>query len=145
MLPGALFFAWSSATWGGGVAFYDPSGTWRVLARAWLVTREQLADIAAQEMGRDPGGELDLATVLADRVHRLGPGRYETLHLVAELEGRPVLTVTAPQGHGLAPNPPSEAYRATITRGLAESHGLTPEQSRVYLDGWLGPRAGGDG
>lgn len=137
-MPGALFFGWSSPTWdGGGVAFYDPSGKGTVLARAYLLTESQFADVAAQEMHRATGEEdLDLSTVLRERVHQAGSGRYETLHLLGELDGSPVLTFTAPAGHGMAAKAPSEAYRATIVRGLLDSHGLTIEQAEGYVDSW---------
>lgn len=102
-------------------------------ARAYRITRGQFSDLAAQEMRRDPGTELDLTQVLADRRHTYGPGRYETLHLVGELDDLPVLTFTAPSDLILPPNPPVPAYVDTIVRGLRECHGLTEEQARAYL------------
>jgi hypothetical protein len=134
LLPGCLFFAWESPTWGGGIAFYDPEGDGTVYARAYRISHDQFSDIAAQEMRREPGSDLDLATVMADRRHSYGPGRYETLHLVGELDGLPVLTFTAPSDHSLVPNPPAPAYLDTIVRGLRESHGLSEEQAAAYLD-----------
>lgn len=132
-LSGRIFFAWQSPTWGGGIAFYDaePEGT--VYARAYRITQAQFSDLAAQEMRRDPGTDLDLSRVLAERRHSYGPGRYETLHLVGELDGRPVLTFTAPPDHVLPTNPPAPAYVATIVRGLVECHGLTEDQARAYV------------
>ena len=58
-LPGALYFAGDSPQWGGGVAFYDhdaqePGQGGPTAARAYLITAEQLADVAAQEMYRVP-------------------------------------------------------------------------------------------
>lgn len=135
ILPGRLFFGWQSPTWGGGIAFYDAEGAGSVYARAYRITHEQFSDLAAQEMRRAPGSDLDLSQVLADRRHSYGPGRYETLHLVGELEGLPVLTFTAPRDHGLLPNPPTPAYVATIVRGLRECHELTEQQARAYLAG----------
>lgn len=38
-------------------------------------------------MRREPGTDLDLTQVLSERRHTYGPGRYETLHLVGELDG----------------------------------------------------------
>jgi hypothetical protein len=58
-LTGAMYFAIESPVWGGGRAFYDPQAEGRVLARADLVTTDQFADIAAQEMYRAPGANLD--------------------------------------------------------------------------------------
>ena len=133
LLPGRLFFAGDSPTWGGGIAFYDPAGAGVVYARAYRITTEQFSDLAAQEMRRDPGAELDLCQVLAQRRHSYGPGRYETLYLVGELDDLPVLTFTAPAGHGLRPNPPAPAYLATIRRGLRECHGLSDAAASDYL------------
>ena len=84
-------------------------------------------------MRREPGGDLDLGQVLRDRRHSYGPGRYETLHLLGEVDEAPVLTFTAPPGHGLAPNAPSPAYVATIARGLRECHGLSEGEIEVYV------------
>lgn len=133
LLPGRIFFAWKSPTWGGGIAFYDAEANGTVYARAYRITSDQFGDLAAQEMRREPGADLDLARVLAERRHSYGPGRYETLHLVGELDGLPVLTFTAPTGHELVPNPPAPAYVDTIVRGLRECHGLTQQQARAYL------------
>jgi hypothetical protein len=121
-LPGQVFFGWHSTTWDGGVAFYDASSSGGALARAYLITEGQFADVAAQEMHRDPGEDLDLSTVLEERQHSIGPGRYESLHLVGNLEGHPVLTFTRPDEVDLAHNPPSEAYLSMVARGLRETH-----------------------
>lgn len=134
LLPGRIYFAGRSLTWGGGMAFYDPDAPGTVYARAYRLSAEQFSDLAAQEMRRDPGTDLDLAPVLAGRRHSYGPGRYETLHLVGELEQHPVLTFTAPVDHGLAPNPPGPGYLATIARGLRECHRLSDDTVVAYLD-----------
>jgi hypothetical protein len=133
LLPGRIFFAWKSPTWGGGIAFYDPEGEGTVYARAYRISHDQFSDLAAQEMRRDPGHDLDLSQVLERRRHSYGPGRYETLHLVGELDDLPVLTFTAPADHSLPARPPTPAYLATIVRGLHECHGLSEEDARAYL------------
>ena len=123
-LPGRLFFAWDSPTWGGGIAFYDPDGDGAVLATAYLLTRRQFADVVEQEMWREPGAEHDLTEVLTHGRHQLGPGRYETLHLVGDLDGHPVLTFSCADPAGLEPNSPAPAYVRTMARGLRVVHGL---------------------
>lgn len=133
LLPGRIFFAGLSLTWGGGMAFYDPDAAGTVYARAYRITAAQFSDVAAQEMRRPPGADLDLEPVLLRHRHTYGPGRYETLHLVGELEERPVLTFTAPTDHGLVPNPPAAGYLATIARGLREGHGLDDGAVADYL------------
>ena len=80
------------------MAFFDPEGAGSVACRAYLVTAEQFADVAAQEMRLEPGGEFAqaLASVLPDvgELHRMGPGRYETVVRVDTRDGR-----SAPDGH----------------------------------------------
>jgi hypothetical protein len=108
-LPGALFFAGDSRQWGGGVAFYDHDATapgqgGPTAARAYLVTAEQFADVAAQEMYRVPqeGDPLEEVVIggIDGGVHRAGPGHYETLVEVGRLDGAPLLLFTAPQRPG---------------------------------------------
>ncbi|GAA2624173.1 histone deacetylase [Streptomyces axinellae] len=133
-LPGALYFATVSAVWGGGRAFYDPEAGGRTLAVAHLVTPGQFADIAAQEMYRPPGTDLDLAPVLADGRATLGDGRYETLVHAGTLRSRPVLTFTAPWHAADVPHvPPAPAYLAHLAAGLRESGGWSAERVAAYL------------
>ncbi|MFJ2577424.1 histone deacetylase [Kitasatospora aureofaciens] len=139
VLPGALYFARESAVWGGGIAFYDPGAGGAMPCRAYLVTAGQFSDIAAQEMHRPPGADLDLARVLARGRDRLGPGRYETLVCAGTLDGLPLLTFTAPEGlAGAELNPPSAAYLRTLAAGLAQSHGWSRRRAAVYLAGRAG-------
>ncbi|MFJ6622059.1 histone deacetylase [Kitasatospora sp. NPDC091335] len=133
-LPGTLYFAGRSRTWGGGSAFYDPAGRGEVPCRAYLMTLSQFSDVAAQEMGRSPGTDLDLAPVLATGRDELGPGRYQTLLHVGESDGRPLLTFTASWGvAGAELNAPTRPYLRTLAAGLAESHGWGPWRTAGYL------------
>lgn len=134
-MAGSVFFGWDSTTWGGGIAFYDADADGTTLARAYLLTDRQLADVAAQEMRREPGTDLDLSQVLAESRHVLGPGRYEALHLVGELEGHPVLTFTTPDPARLRRNPPAPAYLRTMAEGLREAHALDDDAIASYLAG----------
>ncbi len=154
-LAGAVYFAWESPTWGGGVAFYDPSGPGESVGRAYLVTRGQFADIAIQEMHREPGGQrtradpdledADLAALLADGGARLGPGRYETLHQVGEIDGRPVVTFTASwRLDEIALNPPAATYVQLVAAGLRETTGWDAGQIIDYLLARPGVRPGWD-
>ncbi|WP_245241801.1 histone deacetylase [Streptomyces sp. NEAU-H3] len=112
------------------------AGTGRVFARAYDVSREQFADVAAQEMYRAPGDGPGLETVLAggERAVRCGPGRYETLLCLGALDGRPALTFTAPwRAAEVAPNPPSERYLAQLAGGLGETGAWSAAVIRAYL------------
>ncbi|MFI9329479.1 histone deacetylase [Kitasatospora sp. NPDC052868] len=142
LLPGVLYFALESPVWGGGMGFYDPARAGRVPARAYLLTAGQFGDIAAQEMHRGPGADLDLAGVLGGGRDRLGPGRYETLVCPGTLDGVPVLTFTAPWGLGGAElNAPSAGYLRVLAAGLGEAHGW----GRRRVAGYLATRPGAAG
>jgi hypothetical protein len=136
-LPGALVFAGESGVWGGGMAFFDPDGAGSVACRAYLVTAEQFADVAAQEMRLEPGGEfaLALAKVLpgVDELHQMGPGRYETVVRLGTLDGLPLLTVTSGDVAGLSPAAPSPSYLRSIAAGLREAHGWEDARITTYL------------
>ena len=134
LLPGLLYFALESLVWGGGMGFYDPARAGEMPARAYLVTTGQFADIAAQEMHRSPGTDLDLSRALTAGRDRLGPGRYESLVCPGAIDGIPVLTFTAPWSLPDAElNAPSAAYLRNFATGLAEAHGWSAERTADYL------------
>jgi len=137
-LPGTVYFAGESPQWGGGVAFYDHTVPGSTAARGYLVTAEQFADVAAQEMYRlprhgDPLADLLLAPIDGGR-HELGPGRYETLVEVGRLEDLPLLTFTSPHGlDHVEHTQPTEAYLSMVRDGLRESRDWDDEQVASYL------------
>ncbi|MFD7917840.1 histone deacetylase [Streptomyces sp. NPDC059740] len=133
-LPGTMYFATESPVWGGGRAFYDPQAAGRVFARAHLVTSSQFADIAAQEMYRAPGGDLDLSGVLEQGRVALGEGRYETLVCAGQIDGMPVLTFTAPWGmEEVRWVPPVAAYVRFLASGLLSAGAWSPETVARYV------------
>jgi hypothetical protein len=120
--------------WGGGRAFYDIDLPTTTAARAYLITPSQFADVAAQEMYREPGGALDLRGVLATGRARLGPGRYETLLYLGDHDGHPMLTMTAPwAADSVDHTAPSAAYLRMLAAGLQEAHGWSPRRAAHYL------------
>ncbi|WP_031509046.1 histone deacetylase [Streptomyces megasporus] len=136
VLPGLLYFATESPVWRGGRAFYDPDAGGETPAHAHLLTASQFSDIAAQEMYREPGVDLDLAEALTRGRARLGPGRYETLVCPGLLDGRPVLTFTAPwRSDEVAKRPPSAPYLRHLASGLVASHGWNAERAARFLAG----------
>jgi hypothetical protein len=145
-LPGSVYFAGESPQWGGGVAFYDHETPGPAAARAYLVTAEQFADIAAQEMYRVPDPEDPIEEVVLGGLdegpgarHHAGPGHYETIVQVGEVAGAPMLTFTAPHGRDhVTQNPPSPAYRTMLVAGLCEAHGWTPRRAELYLEDLVG-------
>lgn len=133
-LHGGIYFATESLVWGGGRAFYDPALAGTTPARAYLITTGQFADVAAQEMYRDPDGDLDLSGVLATGQVQLGLGRYETLLYGGELDGHPVLTFTAPWSSAdVELVAPSAGYLRMLATGLCEAHGWDIARAAGYL------------
>jgi hypothetical protein len=137
LVPGSLVFAGASKVWGGGSAFYNPHAPGRLAARAYLVTPDQLGDVAAQEMWREPGGTfaLELTALLPDvaELHTLGPGRYETVVRLGELDGMPMYTVTHGTVADLEPVAPTASYLRWIATGLIEAHGWELARVVDYL------------
>ena len=114
-------------------------GAYELPARAYLLTLSQFSDIAAQEMYREPGGDLDLTEALTHGRARIGPGRYETLVCAGLLDGYPVLTFTAPwSSQDITVNPPSAAYLRHIAAGIVASHGWSALRAAAYLAGCPG-------
>ncbi|MFC6882158.1 MULTISPECIES: histone deacetylase [Actinomadura] len=133
-LPGGIFFALTSLTWGGGMAFYDPALPGRAPARAYLLSAQQFCDVMAQEMRREVGADPDLSEVLAAGRQRLGPGRYETVLKVGQRDGHPMLTFTSPDGAERAElNAPTAPYLTMLGNGLREAHGWTADRAAAYL------------
>lgn len=140
-LPGSVYFAGASTQWGGGVAFYDHESPGPAAARAYLVTAEQFADIAAQEMYRVPDPEDPIEEIVLggldpelDGRHHVGPGHYETLVEVGEVAGAPMLTFTAPHGlDHVEHTEPSPAYLAMLGEGLREAHGWDDDEVERYF------------
>jgi hypothetical protein len=139
-LPGTLYFAGDSPQWGGGVAFYDHEDLrgGPTAARAYLVTAEQFADVAAQEMHRVPQPGDPLAEVVVDGIeggrHHVGPGRYETLVEVGRMDGAPMLLFTAPDGvDAVEHTAPSPAYVEMLGTGLRESRQWREQDVADYL------------
>ncbi|MFR9777453.1 histone deacetylase [Micromonospora sp. MS34] len=142
LVPGGVYFAGESRAWTGGMAFYDPELPGRAAVRGYLVTAEQFADIAAQEMYRPPGADLDLVHAAAARGRAtLGPGRYETLLRVGTRDGLPMLTFTAPvRAAEVEWTAPAPVYLGTLVRGLREAHGWDAGRITAYLAGRPGVR-----
>lgn len=132
-LPGEVYFAWESSTWGGGVAFYDAVGSGPSIGRAYLVTAAQFADIAAQEMHRPIGLDLDLTAFKEGAsAISLGPGRYETLQLICRSDDQPVITFSSETRHRHY-NAPVGRYLQLMARGIAQSHHWSLDQIVEYL------------
>jgi len=134
VLPGQVYFARTSAMWGGGVAFYDLNVPALTLARGYLLTGGQFTDVVAQELGARPGTISELPPVVAGERVAVTSGRYGTLVACGERDGIPMATFTAPWAMAdVDMNTPSLAYLATLANGLAESHHLDVMAQAAYL------------
>jgi hypothetical protein len=71
--------------------------------------------------------------VLERRSQTYGPGRYETLHHLGDLDGHPLLTFTAGSRHAVPLNPPRPDYLRLVARGLRDTHGLTVGETVDHL------------
>jgi hypothetical protein len=140
-LSGGVYFATESPVWGGGRAFYDPARPGPAAARAYLITAGQFADIAAQEMYRAPGFDLDLCRVRRMGRVELGPGRYETLLYLGDREGHPMLTCTAPwAAREVRWTAPSGPYLRLLAAGLQQAHAWDADRVAGYLSRLPGAR-----
>ena len=127
--PTAVCFAGFAHTWGGAPAFleHDPSDRPGALGRRYLVTRQQFADVLAQESRRpfDSVSLPDLGSLATGSRTTVGDGPYDALVALDPIDGVPVVSFTAPTPpEAREPAPPSEAYLRTIVTGLAEVHDL---------------------
>jgi hypothetical protein len=93
-LRGRLRFGGESRVWGGGLAFLDPHADDEVVARGYLITTEQLADVARQER------------------------KYDERPVVGGRDGVPVVAFTSTGTH--QPAAPSAAYLRTVLAGLTD-------------------------
>ncbi|MFI8947451.1 hypothetical protein ACIGO6_13125 [Streptomyces sp. NPDC053750] len=83
------------------------------------MTAQQFADIAAQEVYREPGTDLHLVDVLSQGRAVLGKGRYETLVCAGQVDDMPVLTFTVPWGmDDVSWVSPFAAYVRSLASGL---------------------------
>jgi hypothetical protein len=147
-LPGSVYFAGRSPQWGGGVAFYDHETPGPAAGRAYLVTAQQFADIAAQEMYRVPDPEDPIEEIVLggldpdlDGRHHVGPGHYETLVEIGRITGAPMLTFTAPHGMDHVDHTePSREYLAMLGEGLREAHGWDDLAVARYFERLVGRR-----
>ena len=141
-LPGALYFAGDSPQWGGGVAFYDHDGEPEgapTAARAYLITAQQFADMAAQEMYRVPQeGDPLVEVVLGGHRRGAAPRRSRSLRDArggGPAGGAPMLLFTSPHGiDHVEHTQPSAAYLGTLATGCRSRAQWDDEEVSAYFD-----------
>ncbi|CAM3404066.1 histone deacetylase [Stackebrandtia soli] len=137
-IDGEVYFAGRSVTWGGGMAFLDPTVGGDTPGRAYRITLGQFADVCAQEQRRAPGTvTVPLADVADAKRLIVGTGDYAALHWLGDRDGEPMLTFTA--ANRLRPYvAPSPAYRNVIVAGLRQAHGWDRDRALAHLSGLPG-------
>jgi hypothetical protein len=131
---GGIYFATHSPVWGGGRAFLDTRLERTAAGRAYLVTWQQFSDVVEQEMYREPGTDHDFTALRAGARTAIGPGRYETVVHLGDVDGFPALTFTAPwRSDEVEQVAPSGPYLKMLRDGLREAHAWTAEQAADYL------------
>ena len=131
-----LYFAGTRTRWGdGGVAFVGPARDVEpsTLARAWLLPADRIAEVGAQEnrLGIDRA-QLDLDVVRTARLVPVYDGWYDAWAACGELDGIPVVTLTASVARTPV-TPPARSYVEVIARGLRATHGMTQKAVASYL------------
>ena len=134
----AVCFSGYAKNWGGAPAFleHEPSERPGALGRRYRVTRQQFADVLAQESRRDFDSielpELD-GLDPGTRVV-IGEGFYDALVVLEPIDGVPCVSFTSPAPpEAREPAAPSESYLRTIISGLAEVHQLEAEALAGHL------------
>lgn len=136
-LPYKLFFAGRCQLHDdGGHAFIDyrKDESAHTVARAYLITRQQFAEIVAQENLRTSATKLPYEAAIKRghaSIHK-GTGDYDELLYCGTKDGYPVFSITTP-------NPdvpyaaPSTAYTEMLCNGLSDVHNADREQAIDYL------------
>ena len=139
-LPYELFFAGESKVWDGGLATLDVNRTnnAHTIAHAYLITVEQMEDLAAQENWLDEPLRLPLAKAMQqghasiEGAHEADYAAYNELLYCGTREGYPIFTITALRPR-LPYRPPSHAYTRTLCKGLAENTKMNVEAVVDYI------------
>jgi acetylornithine deacetylase/succinyl-diaminopimelate desuccinylase-like protein len=139
-LPYELYFAGTSRVWEGSLATLDVTRTAnaRTIARAYLITVEQLEDLAAQENWHHETLRLPLAKTM-QQGHATIDGAsgapysvYNELLYCGVRDGYPAFTITALRPR-LPYRPPSEAYTRVLCKGLAENTQMNVQAVVDYI------------
>lgn len=131
-----LYFAKNSTSWqNGGVGFVniETNSATTTFARMYLVTKQQLEDIAKQETGSQ-----DYLTINFEEAISTGNTIFKTsswygnlLHL-GDDTGHPIFTLTN-QNNLIETTKPSAEYLQIIVKGLQQTHKLTKQEIVNYF------------
>lgn len=134
-IPYPVHFGGYSKRWLGGVAWcsHNPlsDGEPSPVGRAWRITRDQLADVVAQENRKDTE-EIFLPDAFpkSGDATQTNNGPIDLLISLDPIDGIPALTLGSNEPP--SPGPPSSSYRAVLAAGMSEM-GLTSAEIAGYL------------
>jgi hypothetical protein len=125
----AIRFAGYSARWEGAPALLEHrSASPGALGRRYLITKEQFADVVAQENGAEGPLAIPFDEVRPEGHTLIDTRGYDTIIGLDPVDGIPVATFTSSKVPEKRPAAaPSASYLGTIVRGLAEVHDLAHE------------------
>jgi hypothetical protein len=134
ILQGNVIMGWESKNWGGGIAFYNPSGEGHTLASGYLITVEQFNDVVSQENEKEAGDiTIDFETLLKTGELTL-PGLYGKVLYIGYDNGVPMVTFTySGKIKELEFNAAGTAYLNIIREGVKETFDLDDKQVENYL------------
>ncbi len=137
-LPHRLFFSGMSRSWQGGIGALDTRRdvSSPTIARAYLITREQFEDLAAQENWQSATQTLpyDQATQRGSAIiafDSTGYTPYDVLLYCGRRDGYPIFSLTRNR-RDQAYTPPSEGYMRCILKGLSEGADAAPVSVDTY-------------
>ncbi len=141
----AVRFAGHARTWNGAPAVLEHERSPRpgALGRRYRVTRQQFADVLAQESRRgfDSVTLPDLGSLEPGTRVVIGEGSYDALVALPPIDGVPCISSTSPAApEHRRPAAPCESYLRTIVTGLAEVHDLSPDELAHHLGASPGVR-----
>lgn len=131
-----LYFAKKSRSWkNGGVGFINAERdeAIKTFARMYLITKQQLEDLAKQENNTSNYLSIDFEEAISkgETIFKTGAWYGKLLYLGKE-EQYPIFTLTS-ENYVNGINRPSEEYLQTIINGLKEAHNLTEQEIIDYF------------
>ena len=131
-----LYFAKISTIWGnGGVGFIniDENNKVTTYARMYLITRQQLADIAKQETNSSEYLNINFDNAISNgNTIFKTPSWYGKLLYFGDNNGHPIFTLTN-ESNLTDSTKPSAEYLRTIIIGIQQTHKLTNQEIANYL------------
>ncbi|MGD9992214.1 MAG: hypothetical protein AB7S69_02850 [Salinivirgaceae bacterium] len=133
-----LYFAKSSRPWqNGGVGFVkiNENNEKKTFAKMYLVTKQQLEDVAKQETDSANYLKIDFNEAIM-KGHSIfkSPSWYGNLIYLGREKGYPIFTLTN-ETNLTTSTKPSREYLQLIIKGLQETHNLTDEEIvRYFID-----------